>query len=99
MSIFDTDSIITEDYLLKNGFTKAEQSPYNLYHIRMNQNKRRLHFQYYLDHPKKKKKNMLIVSKPVFKGCRTRWKKITEVRVLDVFDMNIIINEIYNEYI
>ena len=58
MSIFDTDSIITEDYLLKNGFIKAEQSPYNLYKIGVNQNKRRLLFQYYLDHPKQK--NMLI---------------------------------------
>ena len=97
MSIFDTDSTITEDYLLKNGFIKAEQSPYKLYNIRMNQNKRRLHFQYYLDHPKKK--NMLIASRPVFNGYRTKWKKIAEVRVLDVFDMNIIIKEIYNEYI
>lgn len=97
MSVFDTDSIITEDYLLKNGFIKAEQSPYKLYNIRMNQNKRRLHFQYYLDHPKKK--NMLIACRPVFNGYRTKWKKIAEARVLDVFDMNIIIKEIYNEYI
>ena len=97
MSVFDTDSIITEDYLLKNGFIKAEQSPYKLYNIRMNQNKRRLHFQYYLDHPKKK--NILIACRPVFNGYRTKWKKIAEVRVTEVFDMNLIIKEIYNEYI
>ena len=42
---------------------------------------------------------MLIISKPVFNGYKTKWKKIAEVRVLDVFDMNIIINEIYNNSI
>ena len=97
MSIFDINSLITKDYLLSKGFTKEEQSPYSLYTIRMNQNKRRLHFQYYLDHPKKK--NMLIANKPVFNGYRTKWKKIAEVRVSDVFDMNLILEEIYNEYI
>lgn len=96
MSIFNTDLTIIEDYLLKNGFTKAEQSPYNLYYIQTKQNKIRLRFQYYLDHPKKK--NTLIASKLVFNGYRTKWKKIAKVRVDDVFDINIIIKEIYNEH-
>ena len=97
MGVFDTDSQINVDYLIQKGFNREEQSPHDLYTIRMNQNKRRLHFQYYLNHPKKK--NMLIANKPVFKGYRMRWKKVAEVRVTDIFDMNIILEEIYNEYI
>lgn len=92
MSIFDNKLVeIDKTYLLNKGFSRSSRSKPGLYVIRKQKGNHGVYIQYYFDHSKRK--NILIINRIIFNGYKSTLMKVDEVKVTDIFNMELILNK------
>lgn len=92
MSIFDIDSVITEDYLINLGFERCLESHHQLYHIRGYKTRNGVTIRYYMSHPHKS--NICQICRCYQVNARNSRKKVLfETRCIDRIELMSVIKD------